>query len=246
MSRNTRIQARPFHVARSEPTGYLPLELGKMRDSYIYVPGSYRFEVPSALILMLHGSGGHAHHGVELLEGLAERAGIILVAPASKFYAWSDGPTGPLSDAKTINRSLEYLFQRYAVDPARISVAGFSDGASYAINLGLTNPELFKHVIAFSPRFVVDTDLLESRNKPRVFISHGMRDEVMPISTCAQRIVSPLERAGVDVEYAEFEAGHRIPPNVAAQAFDWLTKASESSREPRRAQSLEMLATQEG
>jgi predicted esterase len=246
MSRTSRIPARPFQITQPAPAGYLPLELGKMRDSYISIPASYSYTSPSALILMLHGSGGHAHHGVELLRNLADHAGIILVAPASRFYAWSDGPAGPASDAKTVNRALEFVFARYAVDPHRISVAGFSDGASYALALGLANGELFKQVMAFSPRSVVDEEPREARHNPRIFISHGMRDEVMPISTCAQHIVAPLERAGLDVEYAEFEAGHRIPPDVANQAFTWLTKASESSHEPCRAQSPEFRVRQEG
>jgi len=31
---------------------------------------------------------------------------------------------------------------------------GFSDGASYALSVGITNGDLFTHVIAFSPGFV--------------------------------------------------------------------------------------------
>jgi len=221
------------------------MDLGPMRDGYLYVPASYRYTAPSALMLMLHGSGGHAHHGVEILQGLADEAGIILVAPTSKFYSWCEMPHGPVLDARTVNMTLEHVFARYAVDPTRITATGFSDGASYAINLGLTNGDLFQHIIAFSPRFV-PTEPTETRNNPHMFISHGMRDEVTPISTCVQRIVAPLEHAGVDVEYAEFEAGHRIPPSVAQQAIEWLTRASASARETRRAQSREIQATREG
>jgi poly(3-hydroxybutyrate) depolymerase len=40
------------------------------------------------------------------------------------------------------------------VDPQRICVSGFSDGASYALSLGLANGDLFTHVAAFSPGFM--------------------------------------------------------------------------------------------
>jgi phospholipase/carboxylesterase len=250
MTRTGRIQARPVFVDRAAPDhpgrGELPLELGRMRDGYLYVPTSYNPNQPAALMLMLHGSGGHAHHGVELLQELAEAAGVIVVAPTSKFYTWSEAPHGQILDARTVNRALEHVFANYAIDPARMSVAGFSDGASYAMTLGLLNGELFKHVIAFSPRFVVNADPHDARHIPHIFISHGMRDEVMPISTASQLIVLPLERAGVDVEYAEFEAGHRIPPSVAKQAMEWLTKASASARDTRRGQSPEIQPIQEG
>ena len=246
MTRSGRIQARPLSVQHPAPTGHMHLELGSMRDGYLYVPSNYRPTAPSTLILMLHGSGGHAHHGVELLQQLADDAGIILVAPSSKFYTWSEAPQGPILDARMVNRALEFVFKNYAIDAARISIAGFSDGASYAMTLGLANGDLFHHIIAFSPRFVSATEPRESRNNPDLFISHGMRDEVMPISTCSQRIVAPLEHAGIDVEYAEFEAGHRIPPDIARQAIEWLTKSSSAARETHHAQSLENRLRQEG
>jgi predicted esterase len=217
-----------------------------MRDGYLYVPATYLFTTPSALILMLHGSGGHAHHGVELLQQLADKTSAIIVAPTSKFYTWSEAPHGPVLDGRTANRALEFVFTNYAIDPTRISIAGFSDGASYAITLGLLNGDLFQHVIAFSPRFVAPADVSDSPNHPQIFISHGMRDEVMPISMCLQRLVAPLEHAGIDVEYAEFEAGHRIPPAIARQAIEWLTKASSAAHETRRAPSPEIQPRQEG
>lgn len=43
------------------------------------------------------------------------------------------------------------VLSNYAVDTTRLGVGGFSDGASYALSLGLTNGDLFTHVIAFSP-----------------------------------------------------------------------------------------------
>ena len=39
-------------------------------------------------------------------------------------------------------RDLGSRDDHHAVDPARIAVAGFSDGASYALSLGLTNGTL--------------------------------------------------------------------------------------------------------
>jgi phospholipase/carboxylesterase len=246
VSRAGRISIRPARISQSAPLGLQALELGSMRDSYLYVPQGYRFTEPSALMLVLHGSGGHAHHGVELLQSLADEKGIILVAPASLHYTWGEGPSGNTSDMRRLTKALDHVFNRYAVDPARIAIGGFSDGATYAIEVGLANGELFRYVIAFSPHAVASLEVRDPRHSPRIFISHGMRDEVMPISTCSQRIVRPLELAGIDVEYAEFEAGRRIPPDIASQAIEWFTKASGSSREQRRAQSREIQPTQEG
>jgi phospholipase/carboxylesterase len=49
---------------------------------------------------------------------------------------------------------LEETFSRYAVDPARLAVGGFSGGASYALSLGSDTGHLFTYVLAFSPGFM--------------------------------------------------------------------------------------------
>jgi predicted esterase len=38
-----------------------------------------------------------------------------------------------------------------AIDPARVAIGGFSDGATYALSLGLINGDLFKRVAPSHP-----------------------------------------------------------------------------------------------
>jgi phospholipase/carboxylesterase len=127
------------------------------------------------------------------------------------------GGFGP--DAAFIDAALARVFTRYAVDPARIAVEGFSDGASYAIGLGLTNGDLFTHAIAFSPGSL---PLLERNGAPAVFVSHGTADQILPIDRCSRRIVPELERRKYPVSYVEFAGDHRVPPEIAARAVRWL------------------------
>ena len=108
----------------------------------------------------------------------------------------------------------------YAVDPGRVAVGGFSDGASYALSLGITNGDLFGHILAFSPGFTAPAAQVSS---PRIFVSHGTRDEVLPIDRCSRRIVPQLERAGYEVQYREFEGGHVVPPEIRSEATDWFS-----------------------
>jgi len=208
-------------VTGSAPVGLQPLMLGAARESYLYVPVGYRSERSAPLVLLLHGAGGHAGQGLELLRNLANTTGIILLAPASRERTWDllvDRRYGP--DATMIDRALEQTFSRYAIDPARLAIGGFSDGASYALSLGITNGDLFTHVLAFSPGFVAPTEPVGS---PRIFISHGTRDEVLPIDRCSRRIVPGLEHAGYDVRYREFDGGHTISPEITLEAVSWFT-----------------------
>ncbi|HEX8091215.1 MAG TPA: alpha/beta hydrolase-fold protein, partial [Blastocatellia bacterium] len=117
-----------------------------------------------------------------------------------------------------IDRALEHTFQLYNVKPARMAVAGFSDGASYALSLGVANGDLFTHIIAFSPGFLAPA----SRNgQPRIFVSHGVKDGVLPIDSCSRKIVPRLKHAGYEVRYREFDGPHTVPPEVAREALDW-------------------------
>jgi phospholipase/carboxylesterase len=194
-------------VTAAAPLDLLPLMLGSARDSYLYVPATYQAEHLAPLVLLLHGAGRHARQGLELLRSLAQAAGLLLLAPASREHTWDllEGHRyGP--DLALIDRALERTFSRYAVAPERVAIGGFSDGASYALSLGITNGDLFTHVIAFSPGFMAPAGHTGS---PRIFISHGTRDGVLPIDRCSRRIVPQLERAGYDVLYREFDGDIR-------------------------------------
>ena len=61
------------------------------------------------------------------------------------------------------------------------------------------------------------------QGKPRLFISHGTQDEVLPIDRCSRKLVPQLKRAGYDVLYREFDGPHTIPPEIASNALTWFT-----------------------
>ena len=110
-------------------------------------------------------------------------------------------------------------FRCVAVDPARLAVGGFSDGATYALSLGLINGDLFRRVVAFSPGFIVEG---ETHGKPRFFVSHGTSDDILPIDRCSRRMVPELRQRGYDVTFREFDGGHEMPPAIASEGMAWL------------------------
>ena len=122
------------------------------------------------------------------------------------------------SDIAAIDRALEHTFSRCAVGPVRVAVGGYSDGASYALSLGLANGDLFSHVLAFSPGLLA---LAGQRGSPRIFVSHGTQDGWLAIDSCSRMIVPQFERAGFEVRYREFEGGHVVPPAIAREAATW-------------------------
>lgn len=202
-------------------TGLHPLGIAERRDGSVYVPTGYRTEQPAGLVLLLHGAGGNAQHGIGLLQSLADEANLILLAPESRGSTWDVIMSDYGPDVTYIEQALSQTFSRYTVDPTRIAVGGFSDGASYALSLGITNGSLFTHVIAFSPGFMAPT---KQEGEPRIYISHGTRDEVLPVDRCSRRIVPQLQRLGYDVKYHEFDGPHTVPADIAREAVDWFTR----------------------
>ncbi len=220
-----RLSARPVSpqpdAPTSAPTGLQRLDLGEESEGFLYVPAGYSAKQPAPLVLSLHGAGGNARRGLALLQGLADEMGFILLAPSAHQRTWDviRGGYGP--DVFLIDKALEQTFSRYSVDPTHVAIGGFSDGASYALSLGIINGTLFSHVIAFSPGFMAPTG---QEGAPRFFISHGTEDLVLPIDRCSRRIVPQLQRAGYEVRYLEFAGGHTVPADIAREAVDWLRR----------------------
>jgi predicted esterase len=215
-----RLTARPGTPTGSITPGEQPLSLGGgARDGLLYVPAGYAPATPAPLVLMLHGATGSARGALRPFRELADDAGLVLLAPESRGSTWDAIRSGYGPDIAFIDRALAMVFQRTAIDPARLTIEGFSDGATYALGVGLTNGDLFQRVIAFSPGFVLPID---PHARPHVFISHGTRDQILPIDQCSRRIVPQLQQARYDVQYREFDGPHAVPPEIARQAVDWI------------------------
>ena len=196
----------------------------------LLVPASYRPDQPMPLLIALHGAGGRPGQAMALVEAEAERLGFLALAPKSADTSWDliAGAFG--ADRDFLDRTLDALFDGFAVDPARIGVAGFSDGASYALSLGLTNGDLFADVLAFAPGFAVSA---EPQGRPRIFIAHGRADPVLPVARCGRPLAARLTGAGYDVLYREFAGGHEVPPELAAPAIRRFVDGRRRSRENR-------------
>lgn len=172
---------------------------------------------PWRLVLLLHGAGGSARQGLDLLLPVADEHRLLLLAPKSRAATWDLVLDGFGSDVRRIDRVLEEILDSYPV--AGLAIGGFSDGASYALSLGLTNGDLFEELLAFSPGFAAP---LVVHGQPRVFVSHGTQDAVLPVAACSRRLVPRLRALDYQVTYEEFPGGHEVPRSIVNQASSWL------------------------
>jgi phospholipase/carboxylesterase len=77
---------------------------------------------------------------MDLLRAYADDFGLMILAPESRKSSWdiiSDAQYGP--DVRFMDDCLARVFGQFAIDLRRIALGGFSDGASYALSLGLSN-----------------------------------------------------------------------------------------------------------
>lgn len=214
------LSARPGTGPVPQPPtpGRRSLRLEGFPDALLYVPPGLRRGRPAPLVVTLHGAGSGAQRGLAPLRPLADEHGLVLLAPASHGSSWDAVRGGYGADVDAIDRALTTVFRTIPVDP-RVAIAGFSDGASYALGLGLANGDLFQRVVAFSPGFIPSGRRV---GKPAVFVSHGTEDDVLPIESTSRQIVPALREDGYDVTYREFDGPHAVPRNIAQTAVRWL------------------------
>jgi phospholipase/carboxylesterase len=211
-----RLTARPHDGAKSSTPGQvIILGLDRGRDAILQLPKTAS-QSPLPLLVMLHGATQRAGDMFYYLGSSYEEAGVAVLAPNSLDTTWDaiGGSFGP--DVELLNRALERAFETAAIDPARVSVGGFSDGASYALSLGLINGDLFSSVVAFSPGFLIQRAPL---GKPRIFISHGTHDRILPIDRCGRQLAAGLKTRGYDVTFREFDGDHEVPADIASEGL---------------------------
>jgi phospholipase/carboxylesterase len=169
-------------------------------------------------MLALHGATGNGERMLGRWRETAERAGLAVLAPDSLYRTWDvlHGGFGP--DVERIDRALAETFGRVAVDPSRLLIEGFSDGASYALSLGIANGDLFGFVLANSPGFCWQPSI---NGAPSILLTHGTEDAILPIDRTSRMLAPQLEMAGYEVTYHEFEGGHSLTPEIMALSLTW-------------------------
>jgi len=148
----------------------LSLSVGdREREAILYVPPTYRKSVEVPLVFMLHGMGGTAMNSIKETgwSKKADEAMFIVVYPEATRpdaksppslranpQAWNDGSgrfhaaEQQIDDVAFIEALVDRVVKDYAIDPTRIYVAGFSNGASMAFRVGA---ELPSRIAAIAP-----------------------------------------------------------------------------------------------
>jgi phospholipase/carboxylesterase len=217
------IDALTVHTLPVPPTqeaakGTTPLGIASPRDGWLYVPSLYVHTDPTPLVVLLHDAGGDAAFW-DSFKSFADTYGVVLLAIESRFLPnWDVLQTGNYGvDVDFLEEALEFTFDRVNVDPTRISIAGFVDGGTEALGIGIANAGLFSRVIAYSPALLA---VPFARGFPRIFVSAGESDDVVTTQATRENVVVTLRAQGFTVDFQIFAGGHTIPTDIRNMSFE--------------------------
>ena len=211
-----RLSAQPVAATTTMPAGTYSLSISATKDARLIIPaGAGTRAIP--LLVMLHGAGGD-EAPVDVVAAAAVERGVAVMIPKSRQLTWDLALGGFGEDVTFINRALEETFRRVRVDPGHVALAGFSDGASYALTLGIANGDLFSHIIAFAPGFMSPVNRVGS---PAIFIAHGSQDVVTSPRNSEQNIVPFLRTLGYLVQFHGFAGSHQVNAAETDVALNW-------------------------
>ncbi|HWA27906.1 MAG TPA: hypothetical protein VG734_19780 [Lacunisphaera sp.] len=183
----------------------LPLAYAELRGSadrglhaYLYVPPGLDHTRPLPALVFFHGSGGNWKAYLWILSKVADRCGVVLIAPTFGIGAWREPET-----SERLAATLEAAARHVALDSRRLHVAGLSNGGRAVSELLASARPSFRSYTFISPVF--DDRALPRRPGPpggpgkRVFILTGALDDRVPIGYVRDR-ASQLEQSGASVK----------------------------------------------
>jgi predicted esterase len=121
-----------------------------------------------------------------------------------------------------VEPSLSVALRAADADRRSVMLVGFSDGASYALSLGLANPAIFRGIIAFAPGFHLEPSAINPRQ--RLFVAHSPTDQILAFERTRDETVAALKNAGFDISFRPFDGGHRVDQSILAEGVDFVLR----------------------
>ena len=214
---STALARKTGRQQREIPYGENPLHLSDERDGTVYIPRSYKDGTPMPLVVMLHGLSGGAER-VRFMQPFADQFGLIVVAPEARDRTWGQSDPGFDEDVHYISAAYKKVTDFFDVDGDHVALGGVSDGATYALCMGLAYGDIFNHLLIFAGAFI---EPIRRKGKPKIFVGHGVNDMQMPIDRTARKFVPQLKSEGYDVTFREFDGGHGAPRPIVQEGLEW-------------------------
>ena len=188
------------------------------RSEILILPPPGKLEGPRPLIVVLHGYGGLPKNNAEIYRRVAAKLGAIVAAPSGL----RPGPGGQgfswtfRDEAEWwVLRAIEKVGELHPVDPEKVILAGFSQGANVALGVGLKHPDRFAGLLPVAGQYDADRMPAPSGDAPRVYLLMGSRDPRADSFRVAER---QLVEAGLEVRLRMVPGvGHSYPRDATTE-----------------------------
>ena len=191
------------------------------RGAY-YLPRDHESR-PLPLLVFFHGTGGKGSLVILRLQALAEREGVIVLAPDSASVAgvWEVGhlPGELTEDYRHVMACVRGVLTApgVRVDPGRVLAAGFSVGSNAAAYLAT-------HEAVFTDLAVLHGHVVPAAmgpRRPRTWVSAGDRDRVRTVPSM-RSVAEQLGQQGFrEVALHVFRADHTLQDEELARLVSW-------------------------
>jgi predicted esterase len=157
-------------------------------------------------LIFLHGLGGNVKSCLWVLSRLSNRIGCVVIAPTFGMGNW-DKP----GSAELVVDVAREAIATLSLDPDRIFLMGYSNGAVGVTRAAVKAPGLFRGLIYLSPitedEFFETTGFSAGRRDRTILFLHGGRDERIP-RTFVEGTAGALKRRGCDVRLKVYDDDH--------------------------------------
>lgn len=218
----------PEERDEESPTGFVRIENGPS-SGVLLTPEVMDPARSYPLITVLHGAGRQDEMLVKACRSEPERRQALFFVPRSVAPTWDLIAGGGRVDLDFLEHAYDLIYRRYRVDAFSQCLIGYSDGASYALSVGLSNARFFSALMVWAAGFVVlDPATADaSAPKPRLYLEHGTHDQLFAFEQVALPMKQNLEKAGYDVTFSVDEGGRHWPSgSFQSEALDWYFEGS--------------------
>ena len=220
-----------LYVSRAMTDADLPLE-------HVTVPPRTDVENPPPGVFVLHGRGANEEDLLPIAQRFPEEFFVVSLRAPDRLmggYTWYelDLSGGGLQESQPhpeefrrsidlVTESITAATNAYPIDPERIGLLGFSQGAITSLSLLLEAPTKYDWVVSLHGHLAdshVDREPDGIEGKP-VFLTGGANDQVIPASR-VQAAGDRPDELGCAVEGDTYGSAHGIGPDELDDLLVW-------------------------
>jgi phospholipase/carboxylesterase len=202
---------------------------------------------PATAVIWLHGLGADGSDFVPIVPALSLHTPVRFVFPhaplrrvtingGAVMRAWYDvltlegvrqeDETGIRESARRVDGLIAAEVAR-GVAPARVILAGFSQGGAMTVHVGLRHTARLGGLLVLSAYLplarAAAAEVSPSGRGTPVFLAHGTQDPLIPLAR-ARMAREALVALGCPVEYREYPIGHTVSDAEIRDLAGWLAR----------------------